>query len=262
MYPTYGAENITDLVPTYLPEINHHTSYVSKHRPSIKNELNNKKFPAKTMGKAATTPPDAKKYLKKRPRHVAIRLNAAFNNKSGKSNFLKKTKPQVPRIKEMKKPVQPAFVNKIRENAIRNISTVPKLPKKIYVDSSSGHKNDLVTSGLVPRFRNKENYGQIPDYIKKRKTIVENASKAYDLFAYNQQKQDSLKLISSEEHATLLKSLKEKWSLLHHEYQGLSVLTDTAPKKNRKEKLENAMSEIERDVNYLERNATIYVEAV
>ena len=220
------------------------------------------------MGKAATTPPDAKKYLKKDQGHVAVRLDAAYEsskNSPTKKVFLKKTKPEVPRLSGESKRARLrdiSFTNKIKENAIRNISCVPKSPKKIYVDSINGHKNDLITSGLVPRFINKENYGQIPEYIKKRKNLVENASKAYDNYAYNQQKQDALKLIGGDEHAGLLNSLKEKWSLLHHEYQGLSVLTDTAPKKNRKEKLENAMSEIEKDINYLERNATIYVEAV
>jgi len=268
----YGDEHIAELIPTALLKSPKQDLYTSKYRPSIKTQVNNEKFPAKTMGMIATTPPNAKNYLKKDQGHKALRLKIklATGNKSprktqkkksikssglGLSNFL----PKIDRLDvENSKNSQNC---KITENAIRNITSIPKLPKKIYVDSNNGNKNDLLTSGLVPRYSiQKETFGQIPKYIIKRKNLVQQTQKDFDNFIYNQSKNSSLKKVDINEHNEILNCLKDKWSKLHHEYQGLSVVTDTAPKKNRKEKLENAMSQIEKDITFFERHRKIYVE--
>lgn len=189
-----------------------------------------------------------------------------------KTNFNNTEKPQVPRrqdwiktMREMSKAKEKQAQHlqarsKIKENAIRNIYSIPKLPKKIYVDSVYGNKNDLLTSGLVPRYINKENYGKTPSYINKRKEQIEETEKQYHDYVLNQQKQEALYKISESEHSEMLNSLKKQWDVLHHDYQGLSVVTDTAPKKNIKENLENAMSQIERDIEKLERHDVVYVD--
>lgn len=255
----YGAECITDLIPQRLPAINKTSCYTSKYRGEIKSEMKRERFLAKTMGKPLTNPPDARKYLKRDQGHVAVRLKVAYSKKNTSPRSIAK-KPKVPRIKDLKIPSQPKFVDKIKENAIRNISSIPSFPKKVYVDSPNGHKNDLLTSGLVPRYRNKNTYGIVPDYIKRRKAHVEKTDRLYHEFAVNQQRNDSLSKMSCQERSDILNSLKDQWASLHHAYQGLSVLTDTAPKKNRKEKLENRMGEIQKDIEYLERNEVIYIE--
>ena len=57
----------------------------------------------------------------------------------------------------------------------------------------------------------------------------------------------------------LLEGLKKNWEELHHQYQGLSVVTDTAPKKARKERMEAEMKQLEKDIELIERHQAIYI---
>ena len=58
----------------------------------------------------------------------------------------------------------------------------------------------------------------------------------------------------------LFQGLKKNWEELHHQYQGLSVVTDTAPKKNRKERMEAEMKQLERDIEMIEKHDAIFIE--
>lgn len=57
----------------------------------------------------------------------------------------------------------------------------------------------------------------------------------------------------------ILDGLKKNWEELHHQYQGLSVVTDTAPKKARKEQMEAEMKQLERDIETVEKHKVIYI---
>ena len=57
----------------------------------------------------------------------------------------------------------------------------------------------------------------------------------------------------------ILVSLKKSWEELHHQYQGLSVVTDTAPKKARKERMEAEMKQLEKDIEMMEKHKVIYI---
>ena len=57
----------------------------------------------------------------------------------------------------------------------------------------------------------------------------------------------------------IIEGLKRNWEEIHHQYQGLSVVTDTAPKKNRKERMEAEMNQLEKDIELLEKHTAIYV---
>jgi hypothetical protein len=274
----YGDEHISELVPQSKKPYPKPPRYQSNFKKSIKTNLKKEKHAAKTMGSIATQPPNSKNYLKKNGGHTALRISSQIENQKNKKmrlnllnennkNEKRKNKNSshtflYSRCQEEKSPIiikPPRDI--IVENAIRNKTSIPKLSnQKIYVDSTNGHKNDLLKSGLVPHYSNKENYGKVPDYIKNRKKLVEETEKSFDKFMMEQSNNQSLKKISQNEHDNVLKNLKSKWDNLHHEYQGLSVVTDTAPKKNRKEKLENDMSQIEKDIIFMERNCVIYVE--
>lgn len=58
---------------------------------------------------------------------------------------------------------------------------------------------------------------------------------------------------------SIIDGLKANWEELHHQYQGLSVVTDTAPKKARKESLEAQMKQLERDIETMEKHKVIYI---
>jgi len=57
----------------------------------------------------------------------------------------------------------------------------------------------------------------------------------------------------------IISGLKANWEEIHHQYQGLSVVTDTAPKKNRKERMEAEMNQLEKDIDLLEKHSNIYI---
>ena len=53
--------------------------------------------------------------------------------------------------------------------------------------------------------------------------------------------------------------LRSNWSDLQHTYQKLSLLTDTLPKKTRREQVEAQLDELERFVGLIERHKVIIV---
>ena len=57
----------------------------------------------------------------------------------------------------------------------------------------------------------------------------------------------------------MIDGLKKNWEELHHQYQGLSVVTDTTPKKNRKERMEAELKQLEMDIDLLEKHTVIYI---
>ena len=57
----------------------------------------------------------------------------------------------------------------------------------------------------------------------------------------------------------LVQGLRTNWSELHHLYQGLSLLTDTLPKKLRREKIEAQLDEIEKFIDLIEKNPVIVI---
>lgn len=58
----------------------------------------------------------------------------------------------------------------------------------------------------------------------------------------------------------MLSGLKGNWDELHRQYQALSVVIDTLPKKQKKENLEKEMQQLEKDIEVLEKHSVIYVE--
>ena len=57
----------------------------------------------------------------------------------------------------------------------------------------------------------------------------------------------------------MLYGLKQNWEMAHHDYQGLSLVTDTEHKRQKKERLEGLMKQLERDIDVLEKHNVIYV---
>ena len=57
----------------------------------------------------------------------------------------------------------------------------------------------------------------------------------------------------------LLQGLRCNWSLVNQTYQGLSLLTDTLYKKQRKVKVEEQLQKLERFIQILEKHTVIYI---
>lgn len=86
------------------------------------------------------------------------------------------------------------------------------------------------------------------------------AQKEYDQWIRCREAQNEISSLSDEERKHIIGGLKKNWEQLHHRYQGLSVVTDTAPKKYRKERMEAEMKQLERDIEMVEKHRHIFIE--
>ena len=57
----------------------------------------------------------------------------------------------------------------------------------------------------------------------------------------------------------MLYGLKTNWDSIYRQYQSLSVIVDSLPKRNRKEWMEHEMKQLEKDIEMLEKYQTIYI---
>jgi len=149
-------------------------------------------------------------------------------------------KPRVPRADEA--PVMNLVTSKnfIVANAVETILAVPK---KV----SEGAKDYL----------HKEDYGKTPKYLSHIKKDIE---REYDYIRQLQEQQDEamrprVRPMDEEERVGLIEGLKAKWEQVNTEYQATTHLTklDTMGKIKRKEKYEAELSQIEKDIEKLNR---------
>ncbi|KAI5630553.1 enkurin [Silurus asotus] len=56
-----------------------------------------------------------------------------------------------------------------------------------------------------------------------------------------------------------MQGLKKNWDELNHQYQGLSLFTDIISKKQKKERLESEMKQLEKDIELIKRHKIIYI---
>ncbi|XP_056155484.1 enkurin [Lampris incognitus] len=248
----YPQENIHNFIPKQELKVDKPPRYISKFRSTVVQEKKLNKDARKTMGPVKVEEPSPKKYLRKHSREPTL-----CSKVSGNTCTLKK--PEVP--KRMDNPRMGIHPKKdfVKTNAMENIMAVPRKPQPIYADTKRGHKQPLENSGLVPKYIKKKDYGETPEYLLQRKEEVRKAQEANDNYDKERMKQEILKQLSEEERQTTLESLKKNWGDLHHQYQGLSVVTDTTPKKHHKERLELAMKQLEDDIGLIGRCKTIYI---
>lgn len=88
---------------------------------------------------------------------------------------------------------------------------------------------------------------------------MEAAQAEYDAYVVESLQQGQMEQVRESERDMLLAGLKANWDQLHHQYQGLSVIADTAPKKARKERMEAQMKQLERDIEMVEKHKVIYI---
>lgn len=250
---TYGDEFIRELIPQPAEIKQKAPMYKSKFRHQVSCEQKSNRFLVKTMGPAKVDVPTPANFLKKRE------ISDKKAIKDTQHIIREKRKPPVPMHDDQNDISACTERDFIRTNAIENITSVPRKPKAQYVDTNTGNRNDLNDSGLVPRYTLRSDFGEVPDYLNRRNHEVKAAQEKYDQYVAEVVRAGALEQVPDCNRDEILMGLKEKWEDLHHQYQGLSVVTDTAPKKNRKERMEAQMSQLERDIDMLERHKTIYV---
>jgi len=250
---TYG-ESVYNLIPKVYQEPAKPPRYISKSSGVVKEEVKTDKHASKTMGPAKVQLHAPQEFLKKHEKEPKLPDRASFQYSDGDMK-----KPSVPRVDD--KPIMGLKTNKnfINQNAVENIMSTAKKPAKKYADTRNGDKFPLEPSGLEPHFLHKKEYGQVPEYLTKRNEEIARAQDEYDNYVQEHFKRGAMQSLSECERGDILNGLKTNWENLHHEYQGLSVVTDTAPKKNRKERMEAEMKQLERDIELIEKHKVIYI---
>lgn len=247
-------EYITNLLPKEETTQSKPLRYISKHRPQVAEEEKQSKRPAKTMGPAKMPVPSTKNYLKKHSKDPGLPEKKPFKYPDDE-----KKRPPIPCKKDAPLMGLKSNKNFVTENALENVTALPRKPTKIYCDTRKGDKHLLQPSGLEPNYIQKMNYGEVPPYLKKREEEMKKAQEQYDAYISEHVKQGAMKHLSEEERESILAGLKKNWEAVHHDYQGMSVVTDTIMKKNIKERLEMMMKQLERDIEIIERHKTIYI---
>ncbi|XP_065054052.1 enkurin-like [Rhopilema esculentum] len=250
----FDEESIYNLIPKVSEPPPKPPKHVSKFSSSVKTGYKKDKQMNKTMGPAEVNVNEPKSFLKKHEKEPRLPDKSSFNYPDEE-----RRKPAVP--KHTEKPVMGLKSNRnfITNNAVDNIMSVPKKPVATFVDTRDGKKHELEPSGLVPKYIKKKEYGKTPTYLAKRKEDIEQAQRDYDEYIKESMKRGAMDCISDSERQAIIDGLKRNWEEIHHQYQGLSVVTDTAPKKNRKERMEAEMNQLERDIELLEKHSNIYI---
>lgn len=246
--------NIYNLLPAEEVKQEKGPRYTSKFKETVKEEHVSKRAGHKTMGQAKVPVPTTDNFLKKHSKEPILPDKREFHYADED-----RKKPTVPPKQDQPLMGLKTTKNFLTTNAVQNITSVPRRPEKIYVDTKKGDKNYLEPSGLEPKFIHKKDYGNTPEYLKKRQEEVKRAQEEYNHYVAEHFRRGAMKQLTDEERQGILNGLKKNWEDIHEQYQGLSVVTDTAPKKNRKERMEAEMKQLERDIETLEKHKVIYI---
>eukprot|EP00049_Salpingoeca_infusionum_P018039 m.355464 g.355464 ORF g.355464 m.355464 type:complete len:215 (-) comp17258_c0_seq1:351-995(-) len=153
-------------------------------------------------------------------------------------------KPAVPKATERPVMGLKSKKNFLKTNAVSAITAKP--PKKKVTESDKDYTK-------------KKNFGKTPSYLERRKVDEEQARAEYDAYVQSVQAQGQPYRVPDDERQELLDGLKGNWELLHKEYLGLSVTTDTPAKRSHKTDLEARLSQLEADIRKIEQHSVIYV---
>lgn len=265
----YGhGESIYNIIPPKEIQMEKPPMHISKHNPkmpptattfggaqtshpvsmNISGGANEKVVPDKsgrTFGKASgaskNVPND---YMKKNRNTTQVQtlseVRRAQPHLLQPSELKPKLKPDVPKRSDL--PVHNLVTSKnfVVANAVE---TILAAPKKV----SEGAKDYL----------NKQDYGKVPTYLKNIKQDIE-AEYEYIRQLQEQEEEERASMLRPmpEDHRLeLIAGLKAKWEQVNTEYQATTHLTvlDTTGKVARKEKYEATLSQIEKDIEKLNR---------
>lgn len=271
---TYGhGESIYNMIPPKEIPQERPPMYKSKHNPqlpptattlggaqtshptctgasmNISGSASGKIVPTKqgrTMGKPVgsmkNVPSDYMKGGAKTSKVQSLKqITASCPNLLQPSALKPKLKPDVPKLSEAP-PVMNLVSSKnfVVANAVETILAAPK-------KSQQGAKDYL----------RKDDYGKVPKYLTNIKQDID-AEYEYILQLQEQEEsaaRDACAPLDEQERQSIIAGLKAKWEQVNTEYQGATHLTvlDSAGKKYRKEKYEAELSNIEKDIEKLNR---------
>eukprot|EP00745_Piridium_sociabile_P012489 TRINITY_DN191644_c0_g1_i1.p1 TRINITY_DN191644_c0_g1~~TRINITY_DN191644_c0_g1_i1.p1 ORF type:complete len:252 (-),score=81.66 TRINITY_DN191644_c0_g1_i1:15-770(-) len=246
--------SVYDLLPQEEQKEYKQKRYTSKFRQTAKGEYADGRGDYRTMGQAKVPVPTTDNFLKKHEKEPVLPKKEKFNypdEERRRAAVPERTDKPLMGLKTTK--------NFITTNAVENITSVPKKPAKLFADTRNGDTHSLIPSGLEPVFVHKKDFGETPVYLAKRKEEMQRAQEEYDAYIAEHFRRGALRCLTIEERQCIIDGLKANWEDIHEQYQGLSVVTDTTPKKNRKERMEAQMKQLEKDIEMFEKFCTIYI---
>jgi len=269
----YGSydhnENIFNLVPPRfapLPQIPMYRSKVNPKLPPTCSTFHQKSTSVPVCSNMAGDYND---------KIVADKADGTFGkplgtNRNDPSKFLSKKSRSfsVPSLRE----VMDTHPDVLKPKTLKPLSrggSVPRLSEAPIMNLVTS-KNFIVANAVeailaMPRklgfegkdYMKKEDYGKTPKYLK---NIKQDIDAEYDYIRMLQDQEDEernsqMRPMSEDERLQLIAGLKAKWESVNTDYQGQTHLTilDTAGKMKGKEKNEAQLSQIEKDIEKLNR---------
>lgn len=167
---------------------------------------------------------------------------------------VKREAPEMLKPTQLKPKVRPA-VPKKGEEPVMNLVTTKNFVVSNAVETILAAPKK-VTEGAKD-YLHKEDYGKTPKYLQR---IKKDIDAEYDYIRALQQQQDDemgslVRPLQEEERQHLINGLKSKWEQVNTDYQATTHVTklDTVGKVKRKEKWEAELSQIEKDIEKLNR---------
>jgi hypothetical protein len=168
---------------------------------------------------------------------------------------VKKTNPELLAPKEGVKPSSRPAVPRRDERPIMNL-----VSSKNYVVANAV-ENILAapkkTGNEVKDYLHKQDYGQVPQYLKRIKGDIEEE---YEYIRQLQEQEElernsQVRLLTEEEKGALVAGLKAKWEKVNTDYQATTHITklDTMGKLRRKEQYEAMLQQVEKDMDKLNK---------
>jgi hypothetical protein len=88
---------------------------------------------------------------------------------------------------------------------------------------------------------------------------MEKAKQEYQAYVSDNFRRGAMREMDDNERQIIIDGLKKQWEDVHHDYQTLSVIIDTIPKRQYKERLEQQMKLLEKDIDLLSKHQLIYI---
>lgn len=249
-----NIESVYNLIPQEYHKPKKPPRYISQFRPAVRVESKHGKLEKKSFGPAKLPQSVPDKYLEKGTGAPPLTEPKKFTYPDEE-----KRKPSVPKQTDLPLYGIKSRKNFVNTNAVENIMSVAKHPVPKYVDKSGGKSQPVEPSGLVPKYRNRSDYGEVPEYIKQRNAEVRQAQKEYDEYVRERMRQGAMKQLTDVERDNIISGLKKNWEQLQHQYLNLSCVIDTIKKAYKKQRLEAELKQLERDIDLVERHKVIYI---
>lgn len=253
------------MVPKEEQEAPRSQRYTSRYSETVKAEANSKKSPGKLYGPKGGVKPDPKQYVKKGHGETIRPKKSVKKEVASPTVLVPKPEPRlpaeiqrkVPRHNETAKLAPRTTKDYVRSNFQETTSISPRKNTPKYIDKPGG------TGGrhnIQPSYSSKPTYGKTPKYLTQRKQELQTARDQQQSAALESDETKSMQQISPQEHQDILNGLKANLDLVQKEYQGLSMVTDTISKKQRRKRLEAEIGQLEADISKLERYQQIFVD--